>query len=130
MSGVDGMPMHRKQGPTPLAATGGNLGHRGSSLLGSLRDLFGRTACDPDISRKDLQAIRGLVRSLPLVSGPILSVSRADEGQRPEDCEAAEVFLVMTGTRPAPLCGQGECLVVAKQSDGRMVLADRQAWVS
>ena len=92
--------------------------------------LFGRTHCDPDISREDLQAIRRLVRSLPLVSGPILSVSRADAGQRPEGCETAEVFVVMTGTRPAPLCGQGESLVVVRQSDGRMVLAERQAWVS
>ncbi len=93
--------------------------------------LFGRSGCDPDISREDMQAIRRLVRSLPLISGPILSVSRADEGQRPEDCDpAAEVFAVMTGTRPAPLCGSGECLVVVKQNDGRMALAERQHWVS
>ncbi len=93
--------------------------------------LFGRTHCDPDISREDLQAIRRLVRSLPLISGPVLSVSRADEGQRPDDCDAAaEVFMVMAGTRPAPLCGSGECLVVVKQNDGHMTLAERRHWVS
>jgi hypothetical protein len=37
----------------------------------SRQGLFGRPDCDPDISRKDLQAVRKLVRSLPLISGPV-----------------------------------------------------------
>ncbi len=92
--------------------------------------LFGRPECDSDVSRKDLQAIRRLVRSLPLISGPILSVSRAEDDQRPNGCEAAEVFAVMTGATQAPLCGRGECLIVVRQEDGQMTLAERQHWVS
>jgi hypothetical protein len=38
--------------------------------------------------------------------------------------------MVMAGTRPAPLCGSGECLVVVKQNDGHMTLAERRHWVS
>jgi hypothetical protein len=109
-----------KAGPNPI----------GAPMLSALLGRFGRPKCDPDVSRKDLQAIRRLVRSLPLISGPILSVSRAEDDQRPNGCEAAEVFAVMTGTRPAPLSGRGECLIVVKQNDGQMTLAERQHWVS
>lgn len=84
----------------------------------------------PGIAPEDVRAIRAVVRSFPLASGPITAIHRAEIEDRPSGCDAADVFVVCIGACHVPLAGCMDRLIVAKRDDGSMAIVDHQHLVS